>query len=147
MDSRPYREGARHAATTPAIYCPPTVVGLHHADCLPILHSGGAFNPTLSPPRAKCRAAHFRMREVRQENRIDRSSIEGVRIESRTMNIRAVTRNGIPLPVLTRMSAFVAGDPHHFEGIFVKPGPRESHPIDSSSGTTSDSLSFSQYGQ
>src|SRR5262249_61113615 len=56
-------------------------------------------------PELNARAAHFRMREVRQENRIDRSSIEGVRIEILTMNIRAVKRNGIPITVWARTSA------------------------------------------
>src|SRR5262249_41644232 len=106
-----------------------------------------AFNPTLLPPRAKCRAGHFCMREVRQEKRIDRCSLEGVRMESRTMNIHAVRRNGITLPVLTRTTAFGAANPHPFVGIFVKLRPRESHATDSAAGTTSDSLSFSQYGQ
>src|SRR5215472_10472520 len=34
-------------------------VGLHHADSLPVLQSGGAFNSSLAPPGAKCRAAHL----------------------------------------------------------------------------------------
>src|SRR5262249_18935728 len=79
LPSRLYREGACHAATTPAIYCHPTVVGLHHANYLPVLPSECAFNPNLSPPGARRRAAHFRMRTVWQANRPDRSSIVGIR--------------------------------------------------------------------
>src|SRR5262249_39579090 len=38
------------------LVCKPalTAVGIHHANCLPVLHSGGAFSPTFSPPGAKC---------------------------------------------------------------------------------------------
>jgi hypothetical protein len=85
LGSRLYREGARHAAITPAIYCPPTVVGLHHADRLQILQREGASNPTLYSLGAKCRAAHFRMRRVWQANRCDCSS----RVDIRTASLVA----------------------------------------------------------
>src|SRR5262245_23037072 len=91
LGSRLYREGARDAAITPAIYYPPTVVGLHHTDCLQVLQRESAFNPTLYPPGAKCRAAHFRMRTVWQANRYDRSSRVGIRSARNSARLNSVS--------------------------------------------------------
>src|SRR5215831_20571776 len=43
----PANREALYAATAPAIFRPHNVVGLHHADCLQVLRSEGAFNPNL----------------------------------------------------------------------------------------------------